>query len=164
MTRILLASSIPAALLLAACAGKGSSPDAPTPTGDETGATVSIDVEEGVHYASMADLIRGQVPGLEVIERGGQIELRIRGMMPPPDLTSTGSGGESRTAQGGHTSTEPLLVIDGMTITPGNNSQALKGLNPSQVESVVVHKDVSSTVPWGMRGANGVIEIRMKRR
>lgn len=40
----------------------------------------------------------------------------------------------------------------------------LRGLNPNEVESIDVLKDVASAAVYGTRGAHGVIIIRMRRR
>ena len=53
-------------------------------------------------------------------------------------------------------SNEPLFIIDGI---PGSYSQ----VNPSDIESVDVLKDASSTAIYGSAGANGVVIITTKR-
>ncbi len=50
----------------------------------------------------------------------------------------------------------PLYVIDGVPVGPGNN------VNPNDVESITVLKDASSAAIYGSRGANGVILITTK--
>ena len=55
-------------------------------------------------------------------------------------------------------SNDPLLIIDGMPFY-GN----LNDINPSDVKSIDVLKDASSTAIYGSRGANGVIIITTKR-
>ena len=54
--------------------------------------------------------------------------------------------------------TEPLYVVDGM---PYNGPINL--INPSDIESIRVLKDASETAIYGVRGANGVVEIRTKK-
>jgi TonB-linked SusC/RagA family outer membrane protein len=51
----------------------------------------------------------------------------------------------------------PLYVIDGVPVGPGNN------LNPDDIESISVLKDASSAAIYGSRGANGVILITTKK-
>ena len=53
-------------------------------------------------------------------------------------------------------SNEPLFIIDGI---PGSYSQ----VSPSDIESVDVLKDASSTAIYGSAGANGVVIITTKR-
>ena len=55
------------------------------------------------------------------------------------------------------TSTEPLYVVDGV---PFEGSSSL--INPSDIETLTVLKDASSTAIYGSRGANGVILITTK--
>ena len=67
---------------------------------------------------------------------------------------------------------DPLFVIDGFPMPPyreaastvyGNYAQnGLYGINPNDIESVVVLKDASATAIYGSRGANGVILITTK--
>ena len=62
-----------------------------------------------------------------------------------------------------HGDNEPLYVIDDvpMQAAPGG---ALKGINPRDIASIQVLKDPAETAIYGVRGANGVIVIRTKRR
>lgn len=148
-------------VLLAGCAGSGTTPPGPRPAQaesrglqpdrDRTGATGSVTPEQlgGQHVASVEEMLQGRVAGLQVTHGpGGEIQLRIRG--GTPDLMG-GSWGE------------PLLIIDGMPIQSGNLSAALRGLNPFEVERIDVLKDASSTAIYGTRGAHGVILIALKR-
>lgn len=59
----------------------------------------------------------------------------------------------SRSIYGDNT---PLFIIDGI---PGNYNQ----INPSDIETVDVLKDASSTAIYGSAGANGVVIITTKR-
>jgi TonB-dependent SusC/RagA subfamily outer membrane receptor len=52
--------------------------------------------------------------------------------------------------------TEPLYVIDGMTVSN------IDGIPPQQVKSIDVLKGPSASI-YGSRGANGVIIITMKK-
>ena len=69
-----------------------------------------------------------------------------------PSIRVRGSG--SITA-----SNEPLYVVDGFTLMDGNISD----LNPSDIESMEILKDASSTAIYGSRGANGVVMITTKK-
>lgn len=55
-------------------------------------------------------------------------------------------------------SNDPLIILDG---TPYDG--ALSSLNPSDIESITVLKDASSTALYGARAANGVLLINSKR-
>lgn len=59
----------------------------------------------------------------------------------------------SRSIYGDNT---PLFIIDGI---PGSYNQ----INPSDIETVDVLKDASSTAIYGSAGANGVVIITTKR-
>lgn len=114
----------------------------------KTGAVDSLPASslEARHVDDIAALLQGRVPGLQVIRLpNGDISLRIRG---------------SDSIQGDG---EPLLVVDGMPISTQAMSFTLRALRPSEIASIDVLKDVSSTSGYGMRGAHGVILIRTKR-
>ena len=111
--------------------------------------------------SSVENALQGAVAGLNVSTTSGQpgavSNIRIR-------------GGNSIT--GGN---EPLYVIDGLIVyndasstkTGAAGSDAsldpLAFLNPSDIESIEVLKDVSATAIYGTRGANGVIIITTKK-
>ena len=85
-------------------------------------------------YSSIAEYLRGRVPGVEVNERGG---IRIRGnnsIIGPTDA---------------------LIVVDGVIC------EDINSVNPNMIQSVEVLKDGSSSI-YGMRGANGVVLITTK--
>ena len=81
-------------------------------------------------YSNIFEMIKGEVPGVEVI--GNSINIR-----------------NSFSFQ---LSTEPLFVLDGV-IVPG-----IEGISPMDVSSIVILKGSSASV-YGARGANGVILI-----
>jgi TonB-dependent starch-binding outer membrane protein SusC len=65
---------------------------------------------------------------------------------------------------------EPLYVIDGVQIQPGNvgfgatsSSNPLAGLNPADIESMEILQGPSATALYGSRGTNGVVLITTKR-
>ena len=53
---------------------------------------------------------------------------------------------------------DPLIVMDGIPIE-GN----LMDINPTDIESIEILKDASSTAIYGSRGSNGVILITTRR-
>ena len=122
--------------------------------------TVKADIFETSQAATLDGALSGQVAGLNVTASSGQpgadSQLRIR-------------GGNSVNA-----SNEPLYVIDGFIYfkDASNSSTGLGGfasglnplatINPNDIESVEVLKDVSATAIYGSRGANGVILITTK--
>ncbi|WP_317172640.1 SusC/RagA family TonB-linked outer membrane protein [Hymenobacter polaris] len=66
-------------------------------------------------------------------------------------------------------SSQPLIVIDGVPTSTGNNSQLnavpnnpLANINPQDIENVEVLKDAASTAIYGSRATNGVILVTTK--
>ncbi len=146
-------------LILAGCGSKQRSAQHPTPaqssagrdsvpTDDATGAVTTVPglPDAGPHYASIEDWLAGRVAGLQVIRLpNGEITLRIRGL------------------QGMSEEGDALVVIDGMPVTPSNLTGVLRSLNPNEVASIQVLKDVSSTSAYGLKGAHGVVVITTKK-
>ncbi len=136
--------------LIQACAGKATTPGAqPTPQEQVAGAAGTLESEEesGGHFATMVDMLRGRVPGLQIAESpSGEISVRIRG-----DQSIYFNG-------------EPLLVVDGVSVPAYSFSSTLRAMDPRDVRSIRVLKDVGSTSSYGIRGAHGVILISLKRR
>ncbi len=89
------------------------------------------------------DILQGRTAGVEVTASSGLpgagMKVRVRG------TTSINK------------SSDPLYVVDGL-ISPSG----LAGINPSDIQSMEVLKDASSTAIYGSRGANGVILITTK--
>ena len=140
-------------VLLAGCYHSPNPPDPAAPRGRDmgiggirTGSADSIrgDDTRGQHMTDVAAMLQGRVPGLEVIRNGSDISLRIR-------------GSDSINSEG-----EPLIILDDAPVASQSVSMVLRGLNPKEVESIDVLKDVASTAVYGTRGAHGVIIIRMK--
>ncbi len=118
---------------------------------DLTGAVSSISAAELVRQnnADVENSLQGQVPGV-VIQKasnnpGKAWSMDIRG---ESTITST---------NGGTGVTEPLYVIDGVI------GGRLRDLNPQDVQSIDILKDVSSTAIYGSRGANGVVIVTTKK-
>lgn len=136
-------------LAFAGCGGASSPPSSgPSPEADsETGAVTTVsegDRAAGENQLSLEEYLRGQVPGLQFLPTpNGGVTLRIRG---------------------GSDAAEPLVVIDGAPVQPGQLSTVLTTLNPNDIARVRVLKDVASTNRYGARGANGVIEITTSNR
>ncbi len=93
--------------------------------------------------AKPASLLEGRVSGVQVLSSDGSVNgglfVYIRG------LNSVRSN------------SQPLWVVDGAPTI------GMFDLNPYDIESIEVLKDVSSTAIYGLKGANGVILINTKR-
>lgn len=98
--------------------------------------TVNTTDESLQRYTSLFEMIRDQVPGVQVING----ELVIRG-------TKSFYGSNSA-----------LIVVDDVI----TDDEILNILSPTDVESINVIKDGTSSV-YGSRGANGVILIETKK-
>ncbi len=84
-------------------------------------------------YRNIYDMIRGELPGVQV--NGTSIQIQ---------------GVNSMTL-----STQPLFVVDGQTVT------TIDDIQPFMVKSIQVLKGSSASI-YGSRGANGVILINLK--
>ena len=126
-----------------------------------TGAVTTVKNEELLQASTSFDnILGGAVAGLDATSSSGQpgasINIRIRG---------------GNSINGGN---EPLYVIDGVLIYNSNdatktgvsyadsNFNPLASINPSDIESIEVLKDVSASAIYGSRGANGVIIVTTK--
>ena len=108
-----------------------------------TGAITNIDMNDlrADAITSIDEALQGRVAGLEITsnsgEPGSDATIRIRG---------------SRSIEAGN---EPLIVVDGVA----GAVSSLEEINPSDIASISVLRDASSTAIYGSRGANGVIII-----
>ena len=128
-----------------ACASKGSASARPAEA-TSASSTMNEGQVQSSQTARMEDLL-ARVPSLDVVRTlHGGYTLRIRGRR--------GVGREN---------SEPLLVVDGISIRVGGNEQALRCLNPEDIARVVVLKDAGSTAIYGSAGANGVVVITTRR-
>jgi TonB-linked SusC/RagA family outer membrane protein len=123
---------------------------------DLTGAVATVPVEEikKVAVTSLDQALQGRAAGVQITQNSGQ---------PGGSTTIRIRGGNS--IQGDN---EPLYVIDGIPFkndgaSSGSSFNVLSTLNPSDIESMTVLKDASSTAIYGSRGANGVVIITTKR-
>lgn len=107
--------------------------------------TVKSEKLESVPAASFDQALQGQSPGLMVLSNSGEpskaATFQIRG------TNSINSG------------TAPLFILDGVPIS----SSDFNAISPSDIESVSVLKDASSSSIYGARAANGVVVITTKR-
>lgn len=128
-----------------------------------TGAVTTVGAERFADVAAptLDGALDGAVAGLHVTASSGQpgaaSNIRIR-------------GGNSVNA-----SNEPLYVVDGFIYYKSSSDSKtglgaiesslspLSTINPSDIQSIEVLKDVSATAIYGSRGANGVILITTKK-
>jgi hypothetical protein len=101
-------------------------------------------------YQNVPDLMRGKIPGVEVIVKNGRYAISIRGgqmSVRGIDKDSTYGGAMS-----------PLVLIDG---NPGTFDDLIN-MPTSIIDRIDVLKSVSSTVIFGLQGFNGVINLITK--
>lgn len=115
-----------------------------TKKSDLTGSVVSISGNDLAEQAksSVADALTGRLAGVQVSSAEGspdaEISIRIRGN---GSLTQDSS---------------PLIIVDGFPVN------SMSDISPTNIESISVLKDASSTAIYGSRGANGVVIITTK--
>lgn len=112
---------------------------------DLTGSVATVkskDFNKGL-VSSPEQLINGKVSGVQIMSNSGSASagstIRVR-------------GGASLNA-----SNDPLIVLDGVPLEQGgisgNSSNFLSMINPSDIESMTVLKDASSTAIYGSRAS-----------
>ncbi len=112
---------------------------------DVTGTVSSVSAKDiaNVPVSSVAEALTGKLAGVRVVtqdgEPGAEVDITVRGGM---SITQDNS---------------PLYVIDGFVSDIG-----LQGLDISEIESIDVLKDASTTAIYGAQGANGVVLITTK--
>ncbi|WP_224744314.1 SusC/RagA family TonB-linked outer membrane protein [Pontibacter aquaedesilientis] len=121
--------------------------------------TSSIASVKGSDIANLAtpsfdQQLAGRASGVQITQPSG-----ILGA--PPKINIRGVNSIS-------SSTQPLIVIDGVPATSGNQgaftpSNSLADINPNDIESFEILKDGAATAVYGSRASNGVILITTKR-
>ena len=135
------------------------------PAREYAGAVSKFDMSEveGLAFESVDQALQGQIPGLDIVPNSGNLgsgtTMRLRG-------TSTING-----------NAQPLIVVNDHIFelpedaqdtnfeTMDNEEQfsTLLNVNPEDIESITVLKDAATAAKWGIRGSNGVIEIKLRR-
>ncbi len=123
----------------------------------------SMDAMEGLAFESVDQALQGQIAGLDIVANSGNLgsgtTMRLRG-------TTTING-----------NAQPLIVVndhifelpdDAQTVNfedMDNEEQfsTLLNVNTEDIESITVLKDAASAAKWGVKGSNGVIEIKLRR-
>ncbi|WP_234995085.1 SusC/RagA family TonB-linked outer membrane protein [Alkalitalea saponilacus] len=106
-------------------------------------ASVSGDALQAIPVSNVTEAITGKLAGVQIAATEGspdaEIRIRVR-------------GGGSITGDN-----SPLFIVDGFPV------ETISDISPSDIESIDVLKDASSTAIYGSRGANGVIIVTTKR-
>jgi TonB-linked SusC/RagA family outer membrane protein len=115
---------------------------------DVTGALSSVSAEQlrAIPVQSISQAMQGRAAGVDIAQNsfrpGDNPVIRIRG---------------NRSLIGGN---DPLIVLDGIPLPEGSS---INDFSPSDVESIEILKDASSTAIYGSRGANGVVLVTSKK-
>jgi len=120
--------------------------------------SISAKEFEGLPVTSIDEALQGRIASLDIVATSGNLgagtTMRLRGV-------SSING-----------NAEPLIVVDGNVRNVGSFDAStaneekfaeLLSVNPEDIESITVLKDAAATAIWGSQGANGVIEIKIKR-
>ncbi|HEY6503055.1 MAG TPA: SusC/RagA family TonB-linked outer membrane protein [Chitinophagaceae bacterium] len=111
-----------------------------------TGATSSITGENlrSVQTTNLTQALQGRLAGVDVtaggFRPGAGSSVRIRG---------------NRSLSAGN---DPLYVVDGFPV-----SYTIDDMNPADIETIDILKDASATAIYGVRGANGVVQITTRK-
>ena len=115
---------------------------------DLTGSISSVNAATiaKVPVTSLQQSLQGRAAGVQVTNNdaspGGNVSVLIRG------VGSLAGGGN-----------DPLYIVDGYPLSTGG----INNVNPSDIASIDVLKDASSTSIYGIRAANGVVIITTKK-
>jgi len=125
--------------------------------------TMKMDDLEGLAFESVDQALQGQIAGLDIVANSGNLgsgtTMRLRG-------TTTING-----------NAQPLIVVNDHIFELPEDAQqidfadmdneeqfsTLLNVNTEDIESITVLKDAGSAAKWGVRGSNGVIEIKLRR-
>jgi TonB-linked SusC/RagA family outer membrane protein len=112
---------------------------------DLTGAVTSVKAKDitAIPTTNALKSLQGKVAGLDITQSSGQ---------PGASVGIVLRGNRSLNADN-----QPLVLVDGIQYG------SFVDINPSDIASIEVLKDISSTAIYGTRGANGVIIITTKK-
>ena len=111
---------------------------------DLTGAVTSVSAEDigQIPVSNVSEALTGKMAGVNITTTEGS---------PDADVKIRVRGGGSLSQDN-----SPLYVVDGFPV------ESISDISPSEIESIDVLKDASSTAIYGSRGANGVIIVTTK--
>ena len=111
---------------------------------DLTGSVSSVKAEDlaNVPVANVTEALSGKLAGVNITTTEGS---------PDADVKIRVRGGGSLSQDN-----SPLYIVDGFPVS------SISDIAPSEIESIDVLKDASSTAIYGARGANGVIIVTTK--
>ena len=145
---------VSALVIAAGCASAPSQPPRAS-SGTASSSTSMRDLQARSSGVVIHSLAGGSI-GVTIA--GGPGSFGATSFTPPAAAGERGSKPPENVALG---SSGPLFLLDGVPYTPGPGG-LLIGINPDEIESIKALKDPADLSLYGMRGANGVIVIKMK--
>lgn len=111
---------------------------------DLTGSVASVSAKqlENIPVANVSEALTGKLPGVSITTTEGS---------PDADIKIRVRGGGSLSQDN-----SPLYIVDGFEVS------SISDIAPSEIQSIDVLKDASSTAIYGAKGANGVIIVTTK--
>ena len=111
---------------------------------DLTGSVTSVNAEQigQIPVSNVSEALTGKMAGVNITTTEGS---------PDADVKIRVRGGGSLSQDN-----SPLYIVDGFPV------ESISDISPSEIESIDVLKDASSTAIYGARGANGVIIVTTK--
>jgi TonB-dependent SusC/RagA subfamily outer membrane receptor len=144
-----------------------------------TGNVTTITAETLAQYpgSNVLEVLQGRVAGLTLTKSSGVAgagaSINIRGLNTPLGAAVDACGPNGCCVDEAATSTEPLVIIDGIPFINKSISAweigaagaigPLATISTSDLERIDVLKDADATAIYGSRGANGVILITTKK-
>lgn len=119
------------------------------------GSELRSDLTGSVTNVNMGDVRTAAVTSIDQAMQGRIAGADIMSTSGDPDATTSIRIRGTRSISA---SNDPLIVVDGVLDAVSD----LNDINPSDIESISVLKDASSTAIYGARGSNGVILITTK--
>lgn len=117
-----------------------------TKKSDLTGSVASVQMDKVLSSPTLSvdQALQGRIAGADIVNMSGD---------PTAGTTINIRGSRSINA-----SNEPLIIVDGVM----NAVTSLADINTTDIESISILKDASSTAIYGAQGANGVIIVTTK--
>lgn len=129
-----------------------------------TGAVSRVSINKIKERSSLniMESLQGQVAGVSIKatgELGKPVKIRIRGTSTLPIKSKNKNLTEEQRQVFDNRANQPLFVLDGQIITP----EAFETLNVNDIKEIKILKDAVANALYGIKAANGVIEITGKR-
>ena len=126
--------------------------------------SMKMDDLEGLAFESVDQALQGQIAGLDIVANSGNLgsgtTMRLRG------TTTIFGNAQPLIVVNDHIFEIPADMQNDVNFEDMDNEEqfsTLLNVNPEDIESVTVLKDASSAAKWGVKGSNGVIEIKLRR-